>query len=175
MGFERVNEEYKVLVKIQKRTIILSFSIQSVNSSRTHEFLCLYCGHGNSELILYTLHFICNKMYVDDKNNIDYVKLLEKCNLLTIIERLKYYRCDFVFKALHTGYNEYIANKFTVNDKSKRHLLKIVKPKTATITRSVFYTCIQTWNSLKSKIRTTKMSLNKFRFELSQDIIESRI
>jgi len=106
---------------------------------------------------------------------IDYLELYEICNLLTVSERLDYFRTLFVFKSLKFAYIPEITTNFTFGNSERAQKLSIPSHKSKIFETSPFYQCILAWNKKSVAVRQTDVPLSKFLLSLNDWLINSRM
>lgn len=115
-------------------------------------------------------------------NNLDYNSLLQKCNCLTVPERLLYYSCNLVYKTVkYECASQEIINWFSVNgDEITRYSrrseisCKIQVHKTKFYESSPLYYCSFHWNALPSHLKNIdidfKVGISKFLIDKRDDV-----
>jgi hypothetical protein len=140
----------------------------------------------NSLLGSYYFPQICNKYHKwnkiahtnSNKNykipKINYPDLWEKCNLLSVAERLEYFNALFVFKSIiKIKPVPEITNHFTLLQSTRTQGLLVPKfGKTGK--KSVFYNAAITWNKIPIKVKDNEQSLKKFKTSLNKWLVDGR-
>jgi len=104
---------------------------------------------------------------------IDYLKLHELCNLLTVSERLDYFRTLFVYKSLKFNRIPEISSNFLFGNSYRVQNLPIPPHKTKFYENSPFYQCILSWNQNSSNIKN--LDNPKFLDNLNEWFIDHRM
>ena len=113
---------------------------------------------------------------IREKFKIDFCNLWEKCNILSVKERIKFQSVHFVFKTLKYGSDVKIINNdfFMKSQTSKRNLMKVNTMRGNMDERAIDNTSIANWNSLPESMRNLNISNNKFKKALNQYIMNAR-
>ena len=107
--------------------------------------------------------------------SIDYIKLHELCNLLTVSERLDYFRMLFVFKALKFQRIPEITSHFTFGNSDRTRKLEIPSHKTKFFENSPFYQCILSWNDNNTSPEIRDLDNPQFVDDLNNWLIDHRM
>jgi len=105
--------------------------------------------------------------------------ILEKCNFLTVTERLNYYCFTQMFQFLRFNLNGEKFNQiFDFNIKETRtrseNTVDIPRILSESYRRSMKYRLSKLWNDLPNELRDLKLSVNKFKEAISKHIIMKR-
>jgi Reverse transcriptase (RNA-dependent DNA polymerase) len=121
------------------------------------------------------------KAKIDCRNahsKVDYFRMLEKCNILTVSERLTFLSNVIVFKTLKFGSDVLALKDFY--QKSKRSIesesprLELFAHRVESFKFSVRYAAAYKWNALPPHVRSLKNSVAGFRKTLSQYLLKKR-
>ena len=107
---------------------------------------------------------------------------MEKVNILSIPERVKYYNLLFTFKAIHFElYGNYVKSFFTLKaagrtrSSSKNTLSETFKNISHTYDNSFRARAIKDWNSLPSSLTCLNISINKFKSDIGKYFVSIRL
>jgi hypothetical protein len=106
--------------------------------------------------------------------SIDYPSLWQKCNLLSIRERLQQSCAIFTFKAIKFNHIPEITDKFEFIPRSTKRNMRLPKHDCSFFGKSVFYRCTLIWNSLHISAKEITLSLPKFKLLVDQWLLKKR-
>jgi hypothetical protein len=141
----------------------------------------------NSLLGAYFYPQICNKFqrYCKIAHNydnstrqcasIDYFELYEKCNLLTVQERVKYFYAIFAYKAINSTNIPDISSHFSFGNSTRTQNLTIPRHRSCFFEKSSFYQSSLVWNSLPVQAKASDNSLPQFVKIINQWLIDGRL
>jgi len=129
----------------------------------------------NSCLGGYFYPYLCNKFnklnriahnYQNEQFNIvhlNYTELWEKCNLLSVHERLQYFNAITAYKAISTNLVPDLSELFIfgVSDRTRKVILP--NHNTEIYKKSPIFQAMVSWNSLNFEAREFGLSLNRFK------------
>jgi len=107
--------------------------------------------------------------------SLNYFDLYEKCNILTVSERLKYFYAIFVFKSLQFTHIPELTNIFKGCQSPRSHNFILPFHHTEFYTKSVVYQSMSLWNDLPCGNKDLTLSLSKFLSLLNSWLIDKRM
>ena len=87
--------------------------------------------------------------------------MYEKCNILTVSERLKYFYAIFVFKSLQFSHVPELSEIFKGCQSSRSQYLILPSHQTKSYENSPVYQSLTLWNELPSAVKDFSLSLPK--------------
>jgi len=130
----------------------------------------------NSLLGAYFYPHICNKFQKYNKIahfydntpykqiTLNYPDLWERCNLLSVTERLKYFHCMTAFSAIRFPARvPEISELFKMGNSARSQNLILMEHEAEIYKKSAFYQAVLIWNSLNPDAKQSDNSLGKFR------------
>ena len=106
--------------------------------------------------------------------NLDFNELYEKCNILTVSERLQYFCAIFAFKSIRFNFLPEISQNFVFGKSSRHQNLIVPTHKTSFFQKSVIYHSILIWNALDTEAKQPNVSLSKFKTFVNQALLRQR-
>ena len=101
--------------------------------------------------------------------------MYEKCNILTVSERLKYFYAIFVFKSLQFSHVPELSKIFKGCQSSRSQNLILPSHQTKSYENSPVYQSMTLWNELSSAAKDFSLSLPKFVSFINSWLLEKRM
>jgi len=118
-------------------------------------------------------HSVNNEKY--KKPNLDYSELLQRCNLLSVSERIQYFNATFAYKSLRFAHVPEISDLFVFGNSARSQNLRQVDYASAFLQKSPIYQAIKTWNKLSPELKAQDVSLGRFKTLLGTWLIGERL
>ena len=103
---------------------------------------------------------------------INYRELWEKCNILSVCERLNYFSGVFAFKAIRLNHIPEIHDQYTFIHNTHNQTLSLPQYNTTFAQKSIFYQSALLWNTFSNDLKQTDISLQKFKGILNWLILQ---
>jgi len=107
--------------------------------------------------------------------SLNYFDMYEKCNILTVSERLKYFYAIFVFKSLQFSHVPELSEIFKGCQSSRSQNLILPSHQTKSYENSPVYQSMTLWNELPSAVKDFSLSLPKFVSFINSWLLEKRM
>ena len=107
--------------------------------------------------------------------DINYTELWEKCNLLSVSERLSYFNALTAFHAISYARIPDISELFEIGSSDRTRKVKLLSHNSEIFKKSPFYQGMVTWNSLSSEAREFGLSLGRFKKEIDMWLLNERL
>ena len=117
-------------------------------------------------------HHYNNTNYVQPA--INYTTLWQRCNLLSVAERLKYFDAIFAFKSITRQKIPEISNLFEFGSSSRTNSLKVITHNCKIFENSPIYQAIKIWNDLPRDAKELNIPLCKFKSLLAVWFLDCR-
>jgi len=107
--------------------------------------------------------------------NIDYLELHEKCNILTVHERIAYFDALLAFKSMKSNSIPQMKEFFKFGQSLRNQSLIVPTHNTKFFEKSPIYMSIMTWNTLCSEAKQPDLSLPKFIKTINEWLLSKRL
>jgi len=107
--------------------------------------------------------------------SINYFDLYEKCNILTIKERLVYFYAIFSFKSIRFNYVPELRDSFQFSNLTRSQNILLPQHKSDCFEKSVTYQASLVWNRLPNEAKVLGLSLCGFKNILNNWLLQQRL
>ena len=109
------------------------------------------------------------------KFSIDYMELHEKCNLLSVKERITYFYAMFAYRSIRFDWIPDLKVKFKFGQSQRNQTLLIPSHHSTFFTKSPIFQSILVWNKIPSEAKQSDLSLPKFTKLINQWLLNQRL
>ena len=107
--------------------------------------------------------------------SIDYMELHEKCNLLSVQERITYFYAIFAYRSIRFDWIPELKQNFKFGQSQRNQTLLIPFHRSSFFTKSPIFQSILVWNKISSEAKQSDLSLPKFTKLINEWLLNQRL